>query len=90
MALEAGPFLNNFFRISDFFFRKIVKNYDTSEKIKNHLTTTYILIYVFSRKFKLRKIIKKNHFPNFCSFLKSPWDSGDGDGDGDCDSHGEF
>ena len=34
--------------------------------------------------------MKQNYFPNFCSFLKSPWDSGDGDGDGDCDRHGDF
>ena len=46
----------------------------------------------FPENLNFQKKFKKNDFPNFCSFLKSPWDlgDGDGDGDGDCDRHGEF
>ena len=44
----------------------------------------------FPENLNFEKRRRKNYFPNFCSFLKSPRDPGDGDGDGDCDRHGEF
>ena len=63
-------FFQNFRFFSSKNCKKYKKNYHTSKKIKNHLTTTYILIYVFSRKFKFRKIIKKIIFRIFAHSWK--------------------